>query len=364
MNAEHTIEETIKLAARHEKVDDLIKLCKTNPKDIIEFRYRGKQIIHVAAEIGSTDLLQNLLQIGADLKVFTDEQYYHSVSILHIACEKGNNALVKFIFKNIPEVSFWKALSYQRKQSSKSYRNAFYYAAKSGVEEVVKCLQSDGNLNINDYLPSGRTVLQTLIYEQDSKAVEILCKCGATFNFLRFERGLTAIQYLAEKRGASQTIKVLLNHGANVNDIWSKSSRWTSLRQSPLFMALKNSISSNAKVLLEHGANVHFVGQTSSSGPIACFPFAIKRCPDLVADFLQQGANSNEIYNGQPMLLYAMEHCHGKVIEALIEAGADVNTKWRGKSVIEHCSSFGKYCPSKTGTALLRNSKQILIKKT
>lgn len=111
-------------------------------------------------------------------------------------------------------------------------------------------------------------------------------------------------------------------------------------------MALSNRISENANVLLEHGADVNFVGYTAKSGPIPCFPDSVIKCPDLIPAFLKRGVDPNVTINGQPVLLYSMKNYDMAVIEAFVRAGADVNAKFDGKSMLEHCSSFCKFINS------------------
>lgn len=177
------IEAIIKQAIRQKQVDELIKLCETNRNDMIAFTYKGKRMIHFAIELNSTNLLQKLLYIGADWKVFSEE-YSGSFSILHIACKKGNIDMVKFILKHVPDVSFWKSLSKRSYPTPKSYiyQNSFYYAAKSGIEEVVKALQDHGNLNINEHIPGSPSAIKTLIYEQDRLALKFFASAGQRSN--------------------------------------------------------------------------------------------------------------------------------------------------------------------------------------
>lgn len=351
MATDSPFEDQIKQALWTEDVDTILRLCddSSKRKSILHFKKDGKQLVHFAAQFGSVILLEKLRGLGFDLKVVSDDTYgYHygcSSTTLHIACKHGNIEVVEYLLKTVPDITFNSAATVQLGQS-RNHRNEFYYAAQSGNTEVVKCLQTLGKLDINKILPHNHTALSIFVSEMNSKSVKILCECGANVNLGTFERGLKPIQYLAEKHGGSETMRVLLNFGANVNEPWVKIARRSCLRQSPLFMALKHGIGENAKTLIECGADVSFVGQTSNTdmGSIGCFSLAAKRCPELISDFLKYGANPNERHNGKSVLMTVMDddYASTSAIQALVEAGADVNQRKNGKTLIQCCQNYGK----------------------
>ncbi|CAC5382487.1 unnamed protein product [Mytilus coruscus] len=349
MATDSPFEDQIKQALWTKDVDAILRLCddSSHRTSILGYKKDGKQLVHFAAQFGSVLLLDKLRGFGSDLKLIIDDTYgYHhggGSTPLHIACKHGNIEVVEYLLKTVQDISFNNAATVQG--MCRNYRNAFYYAAQSGNTDVVKCLQTLGKLDINEILPHNQTALSICVAERNSKSAKILCECGANVNLGKFDRGLKPIQYLAEKHGSSETMKVLLNFGANVNEPWVKIARRSCLRQSPLFMALKHGIGENAKTLIECGADVSFVGQTSNTdmGSIGCFSLAAKRCPELISDFLKYGANPNERHNGKSVLMTVMDDYASKsAIQALVEAGADVNQRKNGKTLIQCCQNYGK----------------------
>lgn len=348
MATDSSREDKIKRTVKKKDVETILRLCDDSSyrTSILNFRKDGMRLVHLAAQFGSVILLEKLRSIGSDLTVLShDADEYHKGGLyttLHIACTCGHIEVVKYLLQNVRDASFKNIATIQGKD--KSYRNAFYYAAQSGSVELVKCLQTFGKLDINEMLPHNRTTLSVVVAENDSASAQILCECGANVNLGTFERGLKPIQYIVEKPDCAEIIKVLLNFGANVNELWEKHSRRSWLRQSPLFMALKHSFADNAKVLIEGGANVSFVGQAANLGSISCFSLAAKRCPALISEFLKHGADPNESLNGQSLFLMAMDdYASSDTIKAFVEAGADVNQIRNGKTLIQSCTSYGKF---------------------
>ncbi|CAG2243266.1 ANKRD28 [Mytilus edulis] len=241
MATDLTFDSKLARAIYFKNVDAILRLCDDSSlrRSILDYKKDGKRLVHFAAKFGSVILLEKLRSFGADLTIRSDDSSrYDSIrnsTTLHIASQSGSTA-------------------------------------------VVKCLQLFGKLDINELLLHNMTTLMVVVSEEDSKSARILCECGANVNLGTFKRGLTPIQYIAERSNCAEIIKVLLNFGANVNELWIKYSRRSWLRQSPLFMALKHGHTDNAKVLIKGGADVSFVGQLSNIGigPIGCFSLAAK----------------------------------------------------------------------------------------
>ncbi|CAC5378569.1 unnamed protein product [Mytilus coruscus] len=336
------IQSKIESAVNSQKVEELLQLC-TNPahKDsVLKYEdFKGRKLIHYAATFGSLGLLKSLVGLGADPKSTTND-FDNGQNILHIACENGKLDIVDYVLQTVRDISFRNTLT--KDYSGKNCKSAFYYAAKSGCEEIVRRLKTAG-LNINEQFPNKKTALYTLIIENEYVGAEILCRCGANPNIGIVGRGLQSIHYLAERKEGNKFLPLLLKHGANVNEPWGRKL----YGQQPLFIALKQGMEGNAKILLEAGANVSFRGKPSDKeiGWIGCFCFAAMKCPSLIPDFLKYRADPNEVHeqSGKSVLLIAMDNYASKEdVIALIKAGA---SKGRlGKTAIQCCKSYGQLC--------------------
>ncbi|CAG2218439.1 unnamed protein product [Mytilus edulis] len=260
-----------------------------------------------------------------DPEGYSEKFYLNSIHRLNREMN-GNIDVSKFKIKN--------ELVANSKSDNCSYVNVWIEAiencevniAQSGNTEVVKCLQTLGKLDINKMLPNNHTALSIFVSEMNSKV---------------FERGLKPIQYLAEKHGGSETMKVLLNFGANVNEPWVKIARRSCLRQSPLFMALKHGIRENAKTLIECRADVSFVGQTSNTdmGSIGCFSLAARDLtPRPYWTCCPKGQSNLTPHDKDPPLIVATMKNLREVLEYLIKGGAKLDAVSRdGDTAIVVC---------------------------
>ena len=138
----------------------------------------GMTALHFAAQNGDTEVVQFLLEHGADIKA---QDFVHSRSAIHFAAEKGNLECVKFLAehgadlldkdsvgatalhyaagKNKLDVIKY-LVSKKVDYTAKDARGwtAMHYAACGGSFDVVKYLIAKG-LNINELNKSGRTPL-------------------------------------------------------------------------------------------------------------------------------------------------------------------------------------------------------------
>ncbi|CAG2192467.1 unnamed protein product [Mytilus edulis] len=171
--------------------DSLLSLSnKTSHKTaILNFCENGKKLIHYAAEFGSVDLLKVLVGLGA----YVQDTTSNDKNALHIACEEGNEDIVDYLLKTVSDSSFKTALT--TSWDTKNLKDVFYYAALSGKINIVRCLENDRNLNIDEVFPNKSTALYTLVKENQYDAANLLCQCGADVNIGFQEQNFRPIHF-------------------------------------------------------------------------------------------------------------------------------------------------------------------------
>ncbi|CAG2238075.1 unnamed protein product [Mytilus edulis] len=143
------VQSKIESAVKSKKVEDLLELCTNPSHKEAALKYedlKGRKLIHYAATFGSLGLLKSLVDLGADLKSTTND-FDGGQNILHIACENGKSDIVDYVLQTVRDTSFRNTL--KKDSSGKNYKSAFYYAAKSECENIVRRLKS-AELNINE----------------------------------------------------------------------------------------------------------------------------------------------------------------------------------------------------------------------
>lgn len=173
--------------------------------------------------------------------------------------------------------------------------------------------------------------------ENHYEAAKCLCQCGADVNLGFQGQNFRPIHHLAKRRNGTDMLKLLLKHGANVNEHWGSSP----YGHQPLFLALENGLSKNAKILLEEGANASFKGSLTKTECIDSFCLAAMKCPSLIQDFLKHGANPDAEHKDSSVLMIAFDNrAERKDLIALIKAGARKGRN--GKTAIQCCKDYCK----------------------
>lgn len=72
------------------------------PQDLELWNYDGKTCAHLAAEVGSIEILRRLIDAGADINAREGKS---GLSPLHISIERGNEALANFLLDECPRIS-------------------------------------------------------------------------------------------------------------------------------------------------------------------------------------------------------------------------------------------------------------------
>lgn len=163
--------------------------------------------------------------------------------------------------------------------------------------------------------------------------LELLLKAGEDANVVVTPDGDTALM-MAARTGKVDAVRVLLDHGAQVNGTNPRG-------QTPLMWAVSEKNAAAAKLLIERGANVNaktnplppprkldlIFSAPTPAGGMAAILFAARQ-NDLasVKTLLEGGADVNlTSADGSTALLVAIINEHNELAEYLLEHGADPN---------------------------------------
>src|SRR5579872_1358025 len=140
--------------------------------------------------------------------------------------------------------------------------------------------------NVNAAQLDGSTALHWAVYWDDLETVERLISAGANVNASN-DLGVTPL-FLASTQEDSRLLTGLLKAGANPNAAVMSG-------ESPLMAAARTGRIASVKALLAHGASV----------------------------------NAKEPSHDQTALMWAVVNCHPDVVQALLDAGADIHARSR-----------------------------------
>ena len=275
--------------------------------------------------------IQLLTERGANLFIMTPSQK----NALHIACEYGRLDIVQFLVENVKDRLNFLVESLEG-------RTVLHYAlrAEQNQEEIINYLQSKLELNINQVLSSGSTVLLDTVLAGDIETAEILCRHGADPN-IGIVGTYKAIHIASQQPGNAKMIQLLLDHGANKDEIWRHGQR-------PIHMAMKHRLNDNVSILLKSGAK--YCGkiklQNTQFRNISTVCLMAWKCPNLVPELLNRGANPNDIHqpSGSSVLGLVLENNgSSELIKSIILHGANPTGSHREKPLVKYCQNIGKY---------------------
>jgi uncharacterized protein len=157
--------------------------------------------------------------------------------------------------------------------------------------------------------------------------IELLLKSGADPN-TALPGGETPLM-TAARTGKADAVKVLLNHGADVNFAESKRG------QTALMWAVAEGNTAAAEELIEHGADIH----AHTKGGLTPLLFAVREGrTDTVRSLLKHGADVNETWkagrgtgvSGISAMVLAVANAHYELASMMLDAGADPNAAAQG----------------------------------
>jgi ankyrin repeat protein len=206
----------------------------------------------------------------------------------------------------------------------------------------------DAGLDPNSRTPEGTTIL--MMAAQDPEKLKLLIDRRADVG-VKAKTGFTALMVATGYPGTSESVKLLLAHGAE-----ARPGTGVMFNASPLFMAALTGDRQNIALLLAKGADpnrrMNIIGMFPTSPLFAAVGFGD---PGVIQALLAGGANIREKdQDGMTALDWAVIAHHTSTVEALLAGGADVNAVDRfGYTPLLYAATID-FGDAETATALLR----------
>jgi ankyrin repeat protein len=195
-----------------------------------------------------------------------------------------------------------------------------YTAALNRKSDVVKLLIENG---VDMYVEnsSGLTVMDAACFNGEIEMMKLLLKHG--YDLKRSNRyGKTPLHNSCDSNGGKRTVKLLIDSGANVN---SKDSDG----RTPLYFAVVRGVFSVVKLLVENGAdiNIKVNGNTAFQTTIRKFRNFFPDYPKIAEYLIKSGANVNEEDDEgfTPLIFSTAKEPIFEAVKLLLENGADAN---------------------------------------
>jgi len=189
-------------------------------------------------------------------------------------------------------------------------KQLFNSVLENDVGNIKKIIKKDLNLNAKDIW--GETPLMKAIQLNNPEIVEVLLKAGADPNAVN-RIGDTSLHYAVRM---PEIVKLLINHKAEIDPL-------NSTNTSPLLYACTANVTQTIKILLENGANPNYRRSSSLradriAGYFPLLASTLSNNHEAVKLLLQYGANPNMRIGRYYSLDYAIKYKFLHII-ALLE---------------------------------------------
>lgn len=238
----------------------------------------------IASSQGNVHLVDRLLEAGADVNQRTGKHYGFRGQVttpLEVACEKGHIAVVE------------------------------------------RLIRAGAAIELEDDPDRGSPGLAWAVATDSLAIVTLLLENGANPNSLGTEyRENVTVLAQACMRGNAGVVSALIEAGADVH----RTSRFAGYDEPPFHTAASRCNVDVIRVLLKHGANVN---DQTSEGFTALHKAARGGCAGCVQVLLEEGRAdySRRLINGSQPIHYAAQWNNSDCMKVLVEAGADINSR-------------------------------------
>ena len=245
-------------------------------------KYTRKNFIELLVKHGMEMTLKEAVAIGdvEKAKAFLQEDpsllkinYYETNSLLGLALKYGQEEIADFIMKHKPDLF----------HLNSSQQSLLHLAASGGAPKYIQIL-IDAGIDVNLRDGSKETPLHDTAWSDRSKCAEVLIKNGADIN-AKGPSEITPLLWSASYDSPG-VMKALLKAGADPNLVGSYDGSLP--LDSACRYSSKNEVPETVKILLESGANVNGIGD---NGQTALHYAVSSDNTELIKYLLEKGAD-------------------------------------------------------------------------
>jgi len=285
---------------------DVAELLIENGADVNLKTKHGYTPLYIASLSTNVEMTRLLLDHGAQINVKDPKGFTPLEQVYYTYC---------FLGENYQEIIF--LLLSRGADSGEPYRYELFKACREGdAEKLEEILKKGGNLKARD--PLKNTLLH---YAINIETTELLVNKGLSPNILNNNQETPLHNPVNAKRA-----KYLIDKDLDVNA--RNTSGFTPLHGVATSPESDDSLIETAKVLLKNGADINAEGKKGIT-PLTWAVIFNKS--GLVKFLLDSGARIKP-----EMLGIALNQGHIETARILIDAGADVNTRYDNKSTVLH----------------------------
>ncbi len=187
-------------AAKEGKFDAVKKMLKEDPDLVNAVDSDGLTPLHLAAEHGHRQIVELLLQEGADINAKSGFKR----TPLHFAASSGHDEIVRLFIEKGAELN----------ENDSFILTPIFQAAYNGHQNIVEMLLSNG-INLSATEKNSVTLLHAAAISGNPELVEMLLDKGIDRN-VRNIFGKTPLHFAAS-RGHNAAVKTLIDRGADIN---------------------------------------------------------------------------------------------------------------------------------------------------
>lgn len=242
---------------------------------------RCESPLFIASSQGNVNLVDRLLEAGAEVNQRTENRFALAVTPLEAACKEGH------------------------------------------ITVVERLIRVGAATDVDDDPDRNSSPLAWAIEADSLAVVSILLRSGANPNSLghRFEENITVLAQACKGQNAG-IVSALIEAGADVQ----MTSRFADDDEPPIQTAARHSNVEVIRVLIKQGANVN---EQTSEGFTALHKAARRGCASIMRFLVSEDLAdySLRLINGSQPIHTAARWNHPDCIQVLVEAGADINSR-------------------------------------
>ena len=271
------------------------------------------------------DIAELLYQHGADMGV----RGYQNRTLFHAASEEGFVDILRWLLDHCVDVH----------SQQDNHQTPLYLT--EGNEHVGHCK------SVNAADNTGRTPLHLASKCGHVEAVRLLINHGANVNASSDGSHSTPL-HLASSSGSPETVRVLIKYGANVNALDGS-------HQKPLHLASSSGSPETMRLLIKHDTDINAVDWKRNT-PLHLALFS--GSPETMQTLIKLGADVNATdRNHRTPLHLASSSGSPETVQLMIEHGANVNARDRGHKLPLHLAL--SLARDKTAQLLIKHGAEV-----